>query len=558
MQLALKTALAIGSLILLLGCDDPEDNPSGTYDGPKNSCKSNCPKGSVCDTELDFCVVQPIADAKTYFLNVMPDTGTDEHVFLVTLGEDGRAMEPLRVFETPDIVFQIFSIADDKKEQNLKTKVIFTDMGLSIPGRSPKTATYTFPGLKETFRIKLSPGENRYRIKVIPLGDKANDFPARYYDDVTVTESGGLLNADGEYFDELVVPKAQQFIKGILRSGNQLLDGLTVEALDPDTGHILSTRSISTGCSGSDSETTCGSFQIGLAPGVTSFSLHIYKANEPWYPSVTLPGFRIEPEESDLALINRGSIDLEPLARPITYHARVEGKDRPTEGMNNCFVIFKSSLIAGGSVVRNAFTNGSGALEAESGTTGVALFPGLYQVTIIPPKPFSPLMMDYNVLFLDNPIDISGTSEIKGQVFSLEQRPRLQGRVANRNEQGLSSILRTEPLDSTLSHNRSSTTAVGSDGSFDIWVDRGDYRLTAEAHPNSGYAWGVRRVDVSKDSYLSIQPGIPFVARAELVSEKVALNDIAVEWYEAVGETAFLVGRSISDASGRVTALLPP
>jgi hypothetical protein len=199
--------------------------------------------------------------------------------------------------------------------------------------------------------------------------------------------------------------------------------------------------------------------------------------------------------------------------------------------------------------------------------------PGLYDVTVIPPAPSNDSLDDYAVLGPAEPLDVTGTMD--EQVFTLERRPMITGRVMGEGVALRRGTVLAEPEKDTSSDSRSNTASIGSDGTFSIWLDNDSYRLTAEAPQESGYAFGVTRVPVAEvcsgereePCALDLNLAIPFVARAMLVLKQstdesgVGLAGATVEWYEieeAEETTLHLVGRSVSDEEGRVIGLLPP
>jgi hypothetical protein len=502
-----------------------------------------------------------------------------EQLFAVTLDANGDISIPLDIYSPADTVYQEVRTQDDG--ERIRARVLFTERLESVSDGPIRVYGATAIETSRFYMTALLPGSSRYGIKVIPQGDEAEAYPPRYYDDVEVTRSGGLWDSEGTKLDYLEVDPAYVYVTGVVRRGSQPIANLVVEARDPDSGRVLSTPSI-TGCGGG---LICGQFTTGLAPEVTSFSLEIYRQNEPWYPAVTVPDISIETileEQGTTEAIDLGIIDLEaPLGEVEKYRGRVEAPvmlddgSSVIDGVPDCRVVFESDDIAGGRVVRHAKTDQTGEIVDVTGNASVDLFPGLYEVTIIPPVPFNDSVDDYAVLGLADPLDITGTMNMEEQVFTLERRPTITGRVIGDEAQLLHGTVRAEPTEEAFLYSRSNTASIGPEGTFSIWLDEDNYWLIAEAPVESGYAFGIVDVDAAdyceatldNDCELDIGLSIPFVSRATLILREsagvagVGLAGATVEWYEVeeTNERKFhIVGRSISDDEGRVTALLPP
>jgi hypothetical protein len=568
---------AAGFAFSVLACTSADTGGSAGYQGPVNTCEDDgdCPEGSICDDELSICASTGAAQSRKYFVKVVPRIETDlpEQVFEITVGPDSQPPQKLRAYAlTPEFKLKIDALDREEKKTSLEVQAIITDDGMRIPGDSQSMTVVQVAvpavAIGRSPWMQLLPGENHnYRIKVIPTGAKADRFPVHYFENITISETGGLYDSEGNKNPIFMIYEALTTLTGTIRRGGQPADGLSVEALDPDTGHVVSTRGV-TGCQeesvGGD---LCGDFEIRLARDVTRFSLRIWRANEPWYPEVVVPGFVVQQELRRSERDGETRADLVPLETPVKYRAFVRKPvllpDGKTEydGVNNSLVIFSSDDVAGGRVGRTVFTNEAGALEDENGNLGIDLFPGAYKITVIPPDQFVGADFDYCPLNWEME-QISGTSEIEGQVFPLEPRPLFKGSIRADGDKVLDGILRAEPHSSAPAFSRSSAVAVDSSGIFSIRVDKGRYRLTAEVAQESGYAWGAETREVSGDVDFDIELPIPFITRLDLVvgsDETTAdVSGATVEWYEEIDDRAFLVGRSTSDAYSRVTALLRP
>jgi hypothetical protein len=500
-------------------------------------------------------------------------------VFDVALDEQGNVSTPLELYAPSDPVYQDVRTGDFG--ERIPARVLFTESIAS--GTAGLTRAYGVTAVESNlfFMTDLLPGFARYRIKVIPEGDEADDYPPRYYDDVEVTNSGGLLDSEGLRIASLEVDRAYVYVTGTVERGDQPVDNVTVEARDPRSGRLLSTRSI-TGCGG---VTVCGQFTIGLAPEVTSFSLDIYRPSEPWYPAVTVADISIETvlqQQGTGSVIDLGTIALaEPLGALTRYRARVEApvvlNDGSTvmDGVTDCRVIFESDDVAGGRAVRYGKTDQHGDLVNVSGNPGVDLFPGSYEVTVIPPVPFNDSVDDYGVFWLEDFLEVTEDMAGEPQVFTLEQRPVITGRVLGEGEQLFSGAILAEPVGEAFRYARANTASIGFDGTFAIELDSDATWLIAEAPPQSGYGFGVVRLNPAEvcdtgdgeQCVVNIPLSVPFVSTVTIIFKEstgaagYGLGGATVEWYE-VDETDpyayHLVGRFTSDEEGRVTAYLPP
>jgi hypothetical protein len=349
--------------------------------------------------------------------------------------------------------------------------------------------------------------------------------------------------------------------EGEIKRGNQPVNGLVVKAVDPLSGRVVSTAS-QTGCVDQDGDEICGRFTIGLAPEAAQnlFSLHISRPSEPQYPVVQVPDLTIRDQNISVAL--------EPLGVPVHFLAKVEGKT-PSDTAPKCIVLFESDGFesgnnATGRVEHVVTTNESGGLEQKEGELGVDLYPQKYQVTVIPLEASPDSKTDYTAKI--ETVDLLNSSgiEVEGTVFSLAERPRFSGGVLAAHEGvPLSAILAERSADAPV-YVRDSTAAAGSAGQFDISLDRGKYRVTAEAPAESGYAWGSASLEVLSDGRFQIELPLPSAARADLVSDAsdaegaIELQGAVVEWYKVVDGRGYVVARVTSDSTGRVRALLPP
>lgn len=569
-------ALMVFTGLVSCGPDGPVS--PGHYDGPMNSCQrdADCPEGgarSFCDIENGHCVTTE-SDEKRYLLKATPllATGVSAQVFPVALNTNGELVIPGDEFGEPEapptlrgtqnVILQIVvPKVGGLPAPRFDVKVVFIHEGLSIPGEPARTKSYVISSRTSNFKMEILPG--LYRIKVIPQGDNAAEYPPKHWEHVTVSATGGLfIDVDGGIrpLTELVLPRAQTVVSGIIRRGGQMLAGLSVEARDADTGWVVSTRA-SVACPGGIGSALCGWFSLGLLPGVTRFSLEVFRAGEPWFPKVTVPGFVIG---DGVDSVDLGFLNLEPVGAPVKYHARVErtlvlpNGNIVHDGVPDCLVVFRSDDVAGGEVAVEFLTDESGALEDAFGRVGVDLFPATYDLTVVPPAPFRENDPDYAVFHWDKPVNISGSAEIEGQVFTLSKRHRIEGRLWGSNGWFSGVTVVAQPLAGETSHPRTSFAITQNDGSYSIWVDGGAYRLTSMVSPESFFSWGTSDIRVNENTIIDPTVTIPVVSKLSLQQAGgVGLGGVAIDVYEEEDGSAFLVGQAITNSSGEATVLLP-
>jgi hypothetical protein len=553
--------------ILAVACSDKVDKYEGyVYDGPVNSCQGDddCQTGT-CHPELSLCVVSPPDDGRSYFVKVVPESeqGVPSQVFEVTPDQNGTVLEPLELHIA--VMVQGVTLAEtDGAPVDLEADVFFTDVGNRLPGRAARIESYesstsVFDGLE------LLP--STYNVIVLPVGDQAETHPAAYWNGVLIDEVGVLHSLFGEPI-ELVVPRADVEVSGQVTQGGLPMNGLRVVAIEPVTGRIVSTEA-STECVESSPGEVCGWFSIGLTPGIEEFSLEISRPVEPQHPEFTLTGFAVPDGAETVDLTGDPRLSLAPLGVPVRYYATVEKPVESSAGgilydpAPGCFVLFESDDVAGGGVTRWVGTNEMGSIEEAEGFLGVDLYPGDYNVTVIPAEAPSDALTDYTAFISPVPISISGSAEIGGQVFPLNFRPLFKGSVLAAGEEVPVVTLVAQPHQGEADFPRSSTASTGFDGEFSLWLDPGTYRVVAEAPPESGFAWGTTVLEVDGNGSTDLGLPLPFVAGLSLTTASensgLEVGGAVVEWYFTdVDGRAYSIARVAADAEGVVTALLPP
>lgn len=543
------------------------------YRGPANTCHKNtdCPNTAVCHPELKRCVIAGVAANAKYHVVVYPNsdpvvlektTSNPPQGFDVVLDADGAASEELDVYFPVPVVLTInYKSGDTNQSVEFVTRIIMTETGNSGPEfarliydfRITSEQRINFP------RRYFLPKDGTYQIKVIPE-DSAGRYPVHYFRKVSVDPRGKLSIGDSGS-NEINVYKEDNKVTGTLLMDGFPANGFTVQAIDPDTARIASPEVVSKCTLENDGSTTCGRFTFSLSAELETFNLVVSRPDIPGYPKVTKHGI---PQSNPV-------VELKNPGPPVRFRARIERPPYTAEsatnyfdGLPDCSVYFRSSNIPEGTALQYARTDEKGDLVDTQGLTGINLYAGSYRMTVVPPNRLGMVTYDYSVLNWTDPINVSGTGEMSRQVYTLERRPFIQGTLWGSDSEVTAGIIRAEPLGQANSLLRASTGKVASDGSYSLWVDRGNYRFTAEAPFESGYAWAITTKEIQDDSQLDIDLNIPFVATLKLRSADARhgrihnFENVLVEWYEMISGDPVPVGRSVADKDGKVIALLPP
>jgi hypothetical protein len=489
------------------------------------------------------------------------DLGVSSQVFEVVPDSNGVVTEQLELVTPVLVQGHTWAGTEGEGQVDLEASVIFTDVGNRLPGRAARIHVYessssVFDGLE------LLP--STYNIIAVPEGAQAETHAVTFWGGVVIDGVGVLHNVFGDEID-LLVPRAEVEVVGEVYQGGLEMNGLRVAAIDPVTGRIVSTET-ATECVDAPDE-TCGRFSVRLAPGVEEFSLEISRPSEPQHPVFTLTGFTVPEAAETIDLTGDPQLSLAPLGVPVRYHATVEKPVETSEGVilydpaPGCFVLFESEDVGGGSVTRWVGTNEAGAIEESEGQPGVNLYPGEYDVTVIPAEAPAESLTDYTAFISPVPISISGPSEIGGQVFPLSFRPLFKGSVLAYGEEVPVVTLVAQPHLGEADFPRSSTASTGFDGLFSLWLDPGTYRVVAEAPPESGFAWGTTLLEVDGNGSTDLGLPLPFVAHLSLTAtagSDLEVGGAVVEWYFTdVDGRAYAISRVAADAEGLVSALLP-
>lgn len=561
--------------LLWVGCTGQIGSPKpAPYSGPRNHCTGNqqCPVGAVCRTDLSLCVVNQSPVGREYIIRVTPP-GEPAQTFPVAVDDQGRVRAHLEALE--EVSFDVRERNDEGAVTVVSARVVVSDVGGALPGFTPvMQAVDVFensdPEAPPMGAMSLLPGLSRYSIKAAPIGSGRAYYPPAYLDEVSVVEGVGFVDKDGNPLSELTLSLPNRTIRGeVLRGapdetrGNQPVNGLTVEVIDPATGRVYSTPSVTKCLDESASGNICGEFELGHLWESDTVSFRISRPSELRYPVVVQADAVTNTAPGREQFV---SIKLAPLATPVRYTASVESpvmlevNDTPTYyGLESCLVIFESEGVAGGTVSVPTVTDSAGILAVD-------LFPGVYRITILPPDVFPGEVSDFALLEAKRQIENAPLSEKGSEAFLLSYRPKQIVRVSSSGQTIAKSRVSTSPINHESPHARKSTSRSLSDGTERLWVDPGRQRMTTELPVESGFAFDLRELYIEPIDtqrllelpVLVVEAPIPLAVQLSLTADEgVSVSGAEVEWYEVLDGKAVLVGRSRAGPGGDGIALLP-
>lgn len=563
-------------LFFSAGCGEVSySSNAGSYNGTVNRCKKNkdCGAGFQCDTDYSMCVSSEGVANRQLYLKITPKNSKAQ-VFLLTFDDTGAQSVAL---SSPRTVEASVRNEDDSA---IPARVVVTDLS-AVPGRALSIASTEVSSSTDfdTATFSLFEGENRYRLKVAPKS--SDEYPPRYFDDVSVVwdsnlKAASFRDSDGNDLSELTVLAGKTEIKGKILRGVQPAAGLTVEITDPDTGRSLSTRTV-TGCldDGEDDSAVCGDFILQSALSEDEiYHLKIWNANDSSYPVAVIPSTAATVEDSVTVF------SLSALSTPVYFGARIE---RPRtlssgsvvhDGLADCLVILEAALGSGGneSIFLNAVTDKTGDMIGLDEDSRLYLYPAYYDITVIPPSADGDEAEDYAVLTGARRIDNTEGS-VENQVFILEYRRRVSVRVTANGKPVPGSSIEATPLNPSSEYISSSFSTADTDGTHHLWLDVGRHRLTVKVPYESRFAYTVKEVLIEAAEEDAGDTGLvpeeivlddialsePSAARLSVSSDDASLGGAEVEWYEQLSGTSFiLVAQSTLDADGNTVGLLPP
>jgi hypothetical protein len=559
---------------IFIGCSgESESDGYSIFKGPINKCKKDkeCASGSYCDTASHRCVVPTPEVEREYHVKVTSPKTEANLTAQVYVPQNSEYIQKIPLPESERLSINVVGV-DAVSELNIKAEIILADTGDKLPGYLPQIFVFNdygqgANGEKVPARLKLVTDLKRYSMTIVPKSEHTGGayieiFPQRYFDEVIFTSFGFIYQ--GEYHTEIEVPSAATMVKGQIKRGNQPVNNLYVIAIDPETGVPLSTGALTV-----TQDSINGNFTLRLAPDANVFSLKVSMPEQRWYPTNVIPGFSISDTDTDSDYTHTIDVPpLEPIPVPVRYHAKVEKEVRledsldggvVRDGFPDCQIIFESSNIAGGTATQVATTNEEGYIVDQDSFPGIEIYPGEYQITVIPPNPLPLSLSDYEIL--REVRDIRAPSE--GQVMTVDFRPLVKIRVTAEGRAMPWCSVSAEPLEADP-YWRPQKGVTNKNGELEIWLDRGNYRITAMPVPKTGYAWTSQSIEITGDTELELPLALPFITYVEIVGEDAGLGNeegvqgTTVEWYQVEGDRAFPVGRSEAAADGMVEALLAP
>lgn len=557
----------------LAACAEIDSSPDEwSYDGPVNSCKGGCAEGA-CDPEVGGCAVDPPAGAQLV-ARVVPAaaTGVPPQLFPIDVGSGSAGT--LYVAAPVPVVGAALA-GEGADVEPLVGRIVFADVGNRLPGRPARVAVYDAEGGGE-LDLALVPGT--YDAVVIPEGSQATQFPAHYVDGIAVGPDGVLRDAGGAAVD-IVAPPAAAWVTGRITQASAPVNGLEVFAFDPATGRTISTVDL-TACDevaveGPGVETVCGHFAIALAQGAAGaaaqFSLRVARPGEANHPVFRADGFDPPAAGGSLDLTDDERLAFGPLGVPARFRAVVRRPVRNAAGeveydpAASCFVSLGSADVGGGAVEKWVLTNESGEIEDSPGVVGVNLYPGAYDLTVVPAHASLGAADDYEGFTSASPWYVSAETEDDEATILLASRPMLLATVSAGGRSVPASAVSAEPGEGAPFTARPNSGITGKSGRLRLRLDRASYVVTAEAPQESRYAWRLAEADVAGDvqGEIGVDLPLPYVLRGEVATspeqiEAIDLGGAVVEWYREYGGRAYAVGRSMVAEDGGFAALLPP
>jgi len=577
--------LARSAALLLLvgglgGCGlalAPEDLPQNHCGGDADCSGA----GASCDSDRHMCVATVDAPLRIGF-SVLP-------------AEDPLGGAPIKsVFGASDVSTSTARDLDLSPRMTVVGTVRFQGEPVPaevrflrpspIPGAealSVRTLTLAAPATAPDrddadYSLRVAGGE-AYDVVVQPTGDATRSLPPLHI--AVNTPEGDIGRADLIYPDTMAEPCAEAHFEGCTFTGEVYglstdgsalpEDGLSVRAIDPETGDVVS----STASSGAErlggEAAEPGVFSLRIAPGASGWVLKITGGPErSLFPTVV----------ADPALFFPGSARprvLVPRLRSVHYVGFVESAS--AQRLGNASVTFRATDVFDSTTqVLGSFrttitseTPGPDGNATRLGRFEVDLLPGTYEVAITPQSGSG-----QSVLVRELPITPRPDgSAIMGQVFNVPQRAMLGGLLRTTAGDPMpgvafSAMARGQSTaNPAADYNRSSDTLTDGLGQFALGLDIGVYDLIAKPPASTGFPWALRRsLEIGADDGVRSEnvevpapiPVVGVVRSAEGVPMANArVTAIAVVPDSDGGERAVAVGEAQTDADGRYELLLP-
>ncbi len=320
--------------------------------------------------------------------------------------------------------------------------------------------------------------------------------------------------------------------------------GLQVRAVDPLSGRVVS----------SIGETDAfGTFAIRIGDVTPDYLLRVTSgAGRELFPAVS-----VDPDvvfaDSDTKVIRI------PRLTPVQYSGRAQ--DQAGTPVPSATLRFETSSIFDESRLGLQGSFSASATTNEDGTFSLALLPGLYSVTVVPPED---LESTWGVLTYET---LVGVDSEPASGLVVPSKVQLTGYVQTFGEEaavGATVVARARQEEYLPSKHRSQEAVTNSIGRFAMFMDVGLYDVTVKVPSTSGYAWLVEPALVmERDATRTyrLDPPIPIeglvLSRAGAVVPN-ALVRAYVLVSDGTASRPIQVAETSSDAEGRYRLLIAP
>ena len=531
-----------------------------------NRCADNSDcSDSVCDSTLGMCVARMGGPSLRIGLEIVAPSAsgtTASASAIAPFTVDGAHALDLQIPETVTFPGRVIRVDGTPVDAD----VIFVP-GSVIPGRSGSTVTVSARAAAVTIGrdrfdyVAELAAQVPYDVTVRPRGADAETLPPLRLPAPVMAVPGDALT--------LSYPETFTTLSGVLVDGAYLpIAGVTVQAIDPDNGAIVSTTVVS----GDDSTTDgAGSFTLLLSPGVTRYLLRV--------GGVTLPGetpsptYDVDPMYLVPDMSGRVPV-LVPQLRTVLYQGSVNVEGDALARVEGATIELRAAELL------DVETGAVGNFRTTPVTTDidgnfeVLLVPGTYEVVVRPPS--TEAAVELGVYATRVTISDATGGILAGQAFELPPRFTYGGSVSTadgRHIAGASVQASARGIDTTgglelaMRFNRTSTTSSDDTGAFSMPLDRGVYDLAVKPPAGSGFPWVlVRDVEIRATTGNFVRE-VVFDAPVPLSGTLVDSGEAPVEGAEIrayaivdvpdFGPRSIEVARTTSAANGSYVLLLP-
>lgn len=447
---------------------------------------------------------------------------------------------------------------------------------LSVRALTLAEAANAPDGYLADYSLRVAGGE-AYDVIVQPTGDATRSLPPLHL--AVNTPEADQGRADLIYPDTMAEPCGEARFEGCTFTGEVYglsvdgsalpEDGLSVRAVDPETGDVVSSTAASGGDRVGGEAAEPGVFSVRIAPGASGWVLKITGGPErSLFPTVI----------ADPALFFPGSARprvLVPRLHSVHYVGFVESGS--AQRLGNASVTFRASDVFDSTTqilgsFRTTITSEAPGPDGDPSRVGrfeADLLPGSYEVTITPQGGSGQGVLVQELPVVPRP----DGSAIMGQIFRVPQRAMLGGllRTATGDPMpgvAFSAMARGQSTaNPAADYNRSSDTLTDGLGQFALGLDIGVYDLVAQPPTSSGFPWALRRSleigaeDSVRIENLEVPAPIPVVGVVRSTDGALMagarVTAIAVVPNADGGERAVAVGEALTDEDGRYEVLLP-